>query len=83
MITAHPFFFDGGWGGGFFAIVVGLFSVAFWVVVIMIAVRVLSTMRRDASPRSDALSILEQRYARGEIDRDEFLERRRVLSGES
>ncbi|MEX1126712.1 MAG: SHOCT domain-containing protein [Acidimicrobiia bacterium] len=27
----------------------------------------------------DALSILERRYAAGEIDRDEFEERRRVL----
>ena len=77
------FFFDGGWGGGLFAILFGLFWLAFWVVLIVIAIRVLSTMRRDSSPRSDALSILEQRYARGEIDRDEFLERKKVLIGES
>jgi len=31
--------------------------------------------------RPDALSILERRYATGEIDRDEFEERRRVLDG--
>jgi uncharacterized membrane protein len=29
--------------------------------------------------RPDALSILERRYGAGEIDRDEFEERRRVL----
>lgn len=31
------------------------------------------------APRSNALSILEERYARGEIDREEFDERRRTL----
>lgn len=35
---------------------------------------------RTAS-RSNALSILEERYARGEIDREEFEERRRTLGG--
>lgn len=31
--------------------------------------------------QSNALSILEERYARGEIDREEFEQRRRDLSG--
>ena len=31
---------------------------------------------------STALTILEERYARGEITRDEFLERRRVLGND-
>lgn len=31
------------------------------------------------APRSDALRILEERYARGEIERDEFLQRKADL----
>jgi putative membrane protein len=30
--------------------------------------------------RSDSLEILEERYARGEIDRDEYLQKKRDLS---
>lgn len=31
--------------------------------------------------RSDALATLEQRYAKGEIDRDEYLQKRKDLGG--
>lgn len=33
------------------------------------------------SPRRTALDILQERYAKGEIDREEFLERKRDLEG--
>jgi putative membrane protein len=35
--------------------------------------------RRRASDRSDALEILDTRFAKGEIDRAEYEERRRIL----
>lgn len=34
-----------------------------------------------AAPRPEALRILEERYARGEIDREEFLARKKDLLG--
>ncbi len=49
----------------------------------LIVVLVLSLRRRSPSARrpSHAMQLLEERYARGEIGRDEFLERRAVLRG--
>ena len=35
----------------------------------------------EAQPKSPALAILEDRYARGEIDREEFLARKKDLTG--
>ena len=32
-------------------------------------------------PRSPALDVLEDRYARGEIDRDEYLQKKRDIAG--
>jgi putative membrane protein len=71
--------FDGGFGP--FELLFGLAWVAFWVGVVFLIVR---AVRRGGGPPqgSSALRVLEERYARGEIDRDEFFERRRVLRGE-
>jgi putative membrane protein len=71
--------------------VFGLIPLLFWVAVIWIIV--LLVRRRDQPPvtpypsefpssQPRALDTLEERYARGEISRDEFLERRAVLLGE-
>jgi putative membrane protein len=61
---------------------VGLLAGLFWIAVIVAAVVFL---RREVPNirwphgSSNALRILEERYARGEIPREEFLERRAVL----
>lgn len=53
------------------------------VVLIVILVRWVSRSEHPDRPRtverSDALETLKQRYARGEIDREEYEEKRRVL----
>lgn len=66
---------NGGW-------LVGLLSGLFWIAVIIAAIvflrREVPNIRWPASS-TNALRILEERYARGEITREEFLERRGVL----
>ena len=53
----------------------------FWIALGVLAVRWL--LSRDTTPtrKGSAERILEERYARGEITRDEFVERRKVLRG--
>lgn len=54
----------------------------FWAfVLVILAVAVMRIARREGlGERGSALSILEQRYARGEIGRDEYLEKKRDLT---
>ncbi len=55
------------------------------IVVVVLAIRWFGGAGHGATadPRSGKtpIDILEQRYASGEIDKDEFEERRRILSG--
>jgi uncharacterized membrane protein len=63
-----------GWGG--FAIVFGLMGVAFWIVLIALIV-LLARGGRTTPPASaePAARPLDERYARGEITREDFLAR--------
>ena len=68
-----------GWGMGF----VGPFMVLFWVLVV-VGVVVLVKWLADQStgmgtPDKSALDILRERYARGEIDREEYEQKKRDL----
>lgn len=71
-----------GWGPMFFG---ALMMILFWAAVIALAVLLvrwlagMASAREQRPLRSSALEILEERFARGEIGREEFEERRRVL----
>lgn len=74
------------WGFGHMAFG-GLMMVLFWggiIVLIVLAVRWLGTGSSSAPsahpPRKTPREILEERFARGEIDKEEFEERRKLLS---
>lgn len=73
----------GFWGGpAGWGIVAGLVSLAFLVlVVVLIASLIRKGLGAGPSVGSRAIRVLEERYAGGEISRDEFLERRAVLTG--
>jgi putative membrane protein len=62
-------------------IIWALAPIAFTILCVVIIISLVRSARSGRShPRgSAALRTLEERYARGEIDRDEFLERRAVL----
>jgi putative membrane protein len=84
---------DGAFFGGFgvMALVVFLLNIAFVIAAVAIAVlglrwlvRSLNAQPGNASPPAQedgALVVLRERFARGEIDADEFEQRRRTLAG--
>ena len=75
----HPMWWMwGAWGIG-----MGLLMLVFWGAVIagiVLGIRWLVTQGKGTRPDS-AMEILRQRYARGEIDKEEFEARRKDLSG--
>jgi putative membrane protein len=73
----HPMW--GMWGA--WSVAMMLMMLVFWglvVVGLVLGIRWLVSAKRDAGSDA-ALDILRQRYARGEIDREEFLARKRDL----
>ena len=78
----HPHMWgDWGWGGMFFGPIMGILYIGLIVAAIVLVVRWLGGGEGITAPRGKtALQILEERFARGEIDKDEFEERRRLLS---
>lgn len=65
------------WGFGGFGI---LWMALFWIGVILLVVwAVRSPEETSSRPQPAALQILEERFARGELDADEFTARRQQL----
>lgn len=79
----HGHMWDGGWYGWVFGPMMMILFVALLVIAAIALVRWLGDGGRSgpSSGSSDRapLDILKERYARGEIDKEEFEERRRVL----
>jgi putative membrane protein len=74
MITGHLWL--DGWG-----VLIWLASAAFWILVIAGIVALVRGHGGSSGPSGgSALRLLEERYARGEISREEFFERRSILT---
>jgi putative membrane protein len=68
----------GDWMGGGF-----LFMLFFWVLIIVgavVLVRSIGNQKREGSVDKTPLEILKERYAKGEIDKKEYEEKKKELS---
>ncbi len=86
IIMMYGYGFEGGWLGH--TLFGGLFMIIIWVAVIFFVVWLIreasGSDRRHDERRSDGttpLEILKERYAKGEIDKKEFDEKKRDLNG--
>ncbi|MGE5758674.1 MAG: SHOCT domain-containing protein [Sideroxydans sp.] len=74
---------DYGWGWGWAGM--GLGMLLFWGVLIAVMVLLFRSSSGSSgtgrSSEKSALDLLKERYARGEIEREEFLQKKRDLEG--
>ena len=81
----HPHMWGWGWGWGWGGTIFGpIMVIVFIALIVGAVVLVLRWMGLGGSPAArgekNARHILDERFARGEIDKDEYEERRQVLS---
>ena len=58
-------------------------QIAFWILVVIVVTKLVQGHNERSDSSASALDLLEERYARGDISREEFLERRTVLRGDA
>lgn len=65
-----------GWGGGLFLVMAGIMMILFWAVVILAAIALLrwlaDYLKGGTGTSNKAMEILKEKYARGEISKQEF-----------
>ncbi len=62
----------------------GFAMIAFWAIVIALVVWAVRSFSRDAAikpPPSGAVSILQERFAKGEISKEEYAQRSQLILG--
>ncbi len=74
---------NNGWGGGEW-VAMSIMMVAFWSIVVVAIVLLVRATRSDSHPSptptgADARRILDERFARGEIEAEEYTRRRDLL----
>ena len=75
-----------GWDGGWLGMGIGMFGMLlFWVliivgIVVLVKWLVATQASAGAPPAKTALDIVKERYARGEINKEEFEQKKRDLS---
>ena len=79
----------GGYGYGFY----GPLHMIVWIIILIVIIAGVVWLVRSAAapnahhvhhigpPRSSGLDVLEERYARGEINRDEYLQKKKDIGG--
>lgn len=79
--TAHAWHYDVGWRYYLFGPLMWIVFIAVAVVLVVLAIRWLGSSGYLAfiPPVNTPLDILQERFARGEIDKEEFEERRALL----
>lgn len=78
-------YYGNGYGGGAWGGIGFLFTVIFWILIIwgvVVLIRMYGSGGRHHHRRDDALSILRERYVRGEINKEEYEEKKRMLDSE-
>ncbi len=78
---------DNSWGAGQW-VAMSMMMVVFWGLIVVAVVSLVRWNRGEAHAsvarrENDAMRILDERFARGEIDADEYAHRRELLDGTS